>query len=122
MDPVLLARIQFAFTIGFHYIFPPLTIGMAWIIAWFMNRYRRTGDEEYARHGRFWIKLFAISFVVGVATGITMEFQSGMNWSEFARFVRFSNPLPAKFTTCFWWPCWPVSWCRLPFARRPGQR
>ncbi|MBN1570241.1 MAG: cytochrome ubiquinol oxidase subunit I [Acidobacteria bacterium] len=87
MDSVLLARIQFAFTVGFHYIFPPLTIGMSWIIFHFMNRYRKTGDEQYAQHARFWTKLFAISFVVGVATGITMEFQSGTNWSEFSRFA-----------------------------------
>jgi cytochrome d ubiquinol oxidase subunit I len=87
MDPVLLARIQFAFTVGFHFLFPPLTIGLGWIIFYFMNRYRRTGDPAYAVQARFWTKLFAISFVVGVATGITMEFQSGTNWAEFARFA-----------------------------------
>jgi len=87
MDPVLLARAQFAFTISFHFIFPPLTIGVGWIIFYFMNRYRRTGDPAYAVQARFWTKLFAISFVVGVATGMTMEFQSGTNWAEFARFV-----------------------------------
>jgi cytochrome d ubiquinol oxidase subunit I len=87
MDPVQLARIQFAFTVGFHFLFPPLTIGMAWIIFWFMHRYRRTGDPAQAAQARFWTKLFAISFVVGVATGITMEFQSGTNWAEFARFA-----------------------------------
>ena len=87
MDPVLLARIQFALTISFHFLFPPLTIGVAWIIFYFMNRYRRTGDPAYAVQARFWTKLFAISFVLGVATGITMEFQSGTNWADFARFV-----------------------------------
>jgi cytochrome d ubiquinol oxidase subunit I len=103
MDPVLLARIQFAFTISFHFIFPPLTIGVAWIIFYFMNRYRRTGDPAYAVQARFWIKLFAISFVVGVATGITMEFQSGTNWAEFARFVGpiAGGPLAAEGVLAF---------------------
>jgi cytochrome d ubiquinol oxidase subunit I len=87
MDPVLLARIQFALTIGFHFLFPPLTIGLAWIIFYFMNRYWRTGERACAVQARFWTKLFAISFVLGVATGITMEFQSGTNWAGFARFI-----------------------------------
>jgi cytochrome d ubiquinol oxidase subunit I len=103
MDPVLLARIQFAFTIGFHFIFPPLTIGVGWIIFYFMDRYRRTGDPADAVQARFWTKLFAISFVVGVATGITMEFQSGTNWAEFARFVgsMAGGPLAAEGVLAF---------------------
>ena len=103
MDPVLLARIQFALTVRFHFIFPPLTIGMSWIIFWFMNRYRRTGDPAYAVQARFWTKLFAISFVVGVATGITMEFQSGTNWAEFARFAgpMFGAPLAGEGILAF---------------------
>ncbi len=103
MDPVLLARIQFAMTISFHFLFPPLTIGVAWIIFYFMNRYRRTGDPAYAVQARFWTKLFAISFVLGVATGITMEFQSGTNWSEFARFVgpMAGAPLAAEGVLAF---------------------
>jgi cytochrome d ubiquinol oxidase subunit I len=103
MDPVLLARIQFALTVGFHFIFPPLTIGVAWIIFYFMNRYRRTGDPAYEAQARFWTKLFAISFVVGVATGITMEFQSGTNWAEFARFVgpMAGAPLAAEGVLAF---------------------
>ncbi len=103
MDPVLLARIQFAFTIGFHFLFPPLTIGLAWIIFYFMNRYRRTRDPVYAVQARFWTKLFAISFVLGVATGITMEFQSGTNWAEFARFVgsMAGGPLAAEGVLAF---------------------
>jgi cytochrome d ubiquinol oxidase subunit I len=103
MDPVLLARVQFAFTVSFHFIFPPLTIGLAWIIFYFMNRYRRTGDPAYAVQARFWTKLFAISFVVGVATGITMEFQSGTNWAEFARFAgpMFGAPLAGEGILAF---------------------
>lgn len=98
MDAALLARIQFALTIGFHFIFPPLTIGVSWIIFWFMNRYRKTGDEQYGRQARYWLGLFAITFVVGVATGITMEFQFGTNWAEYSRFVGdiFGAPLAAE--------------------------
>ncbi|MTV50668.1 cytochrome ubiquinol oxidase subunit I [Heliobacillus mobilis] len=98
MDVVLLSRIQFALTAGFHFIFPPLTIGMAWLIFIMQTKYLRSGDELYARMSRFWLKLFAISFVVGVATGITMEFQFGTNWSEYSRFVGdiFGGPLAAE--------------------------
>jgi cytochrome d ubiquinol oxidase subunit I len=101
MDPVLLARIQFALTIGFHFLFPPLTIGLAWIIFYFMNR--RTGERACAIQARFWTKLFAISFVLGVATGITMEFQSGTNWAGFARFIgpMAGGPLAAEGVLAF---------------------
>ena len=103
MDAVLLARIQFALTVGFHYIFPPLTIGMAWIIVWILGRQLMTGDELYRRIARFWIKLFALSFVVGVASGITMEFQFGMNWADYSRFVGdiFGAPLAAEGVIAF---------------------
>ncbi len=103
MDAVLLSRIQFALTIGFHFIFPPLTIGLAWIIAYMMTRYVRTGDELYKTMSRFWIKLFGISFAVGVATGITMEFQFGTNWANYSRFVGdiFGAPLAAEAVIAF---------------------
>ncbi len=98
MDPVFLARLQFALTVGFHFIFPPITIGMAWLIFWFMTRYKKTGDEIYGIQARFWLKLFAITFAVGVASGITMEFQFGTNWAEYSRFVGdiFGAPLAAE--------------------------
>ncbi len=98
MDPVLLARIQFAFTIGFHFIFPPITIGIAWLIAWMLYRHLKTGDEDLFNAAHFWLKLFAINFAVGVATGITMEFQFGTNWSEYSRYVGdiFGAPLAAE--------------------------
>jgi cytochrome bd ubiquinol oxidase subunit I len=98
MDPVLLARIQFALTVGFHYIFPPITIGLGWIIAWFSYRYVRTGDPRLNRIANFWIQIFAITFGVGVVTGITMEFQFGMNWASYSRFVGdvFGPPLAAE--------------------------
>lgn len=103
MDPVLLARIQFALTVGFHFLFPPLTIGMAWIIFWMMTRYLRTRGELDRNTARFWIKLFTISFVVGVATGITMEFQFGTNWAGYSRFVGdiFGAPLAAEAILAF---------------------
>ncbi|MDJ0762505.1 MAG: cytochrome ubiquinol oxidase subunit I [Myxococcota bacterium] len=98
MDAVLLARLQFAITVGFHFIFPPITIGMAWLICWFMTRYMQTKDPRYSVQARFWTKLFAITFAVGVATGITMEFQFGTNWAEYSKFVGdiFGAPLAAE--------------------------
>ena len=77
MDAVLLARIQFALTIGFHYIFPPLTIGLGWMLFIYHSLYRKSGNPVYRQLARCWTKMFAINFVVGVATGITMEFQFG---------------------------------------------
>lgn len=98
MDTVLLSRIQFALTICFHYIFPLLTIGLSWLIVIFMTKYKKTGDEFFRSLAHFWIKVFALSFVVGVATGIVMEFQFGTNWSEYSRFVGdiFGAPLAAE--------------------------
>ncbi|MBN1868591.1 cytochrome ubiquinol oxidase subunit I [Candidatus Sumerlaeota bacterium] len=98
MDPVLLARIQFAFTIGFHFIFPPISIGMAWLIAWIMTRWVRTGEDRYRDTARFWIRIFGATFAMGVATGITMEFQFGTNWATYSRYVGdiFGAPLAAE--------------------------
>ncbi len=98
MDAVLLARIQFALTVGFHFIFPPITIGMAWMIFWFLNKYRKTSDQLFARTARFWTRIFTMTFVVGVATGIVMEFQFGTNWASYSRFVGdiFGAPLAAE--------------------------
>jgi cytochrome d ubiquinol oxidase subunit I len=98
MDAVLLSRIQFALTVGFHFIFPPLTIGLSWLIFWMMSRWKKTGEDLYRNMARFWIRIFTLSFAVGVATGITMEFQFGTNWSEYSRFVGdiFGAPLAAE--------------------------
>ena len=98
MDAVLLARVKFAMTAGFHFLFPPLTIGLAWLIVWMMGRYHRTGDEAWGRTVRFWLRMFAITFAVGVVTGLTLEFQFGTNWSEYSRFVGdiFGAPLAAE--------------------------
>jgi len=98
VDPIWLSRLQFAMTIGFHYLFPPLTIGMAWVIVYLMTRYHKNGDEEWGRQARFWLRLFAITFGIGVATGLTMEFQFGTNWSEYSKMVGgiFGAPLAAE--------------------------
>ena len=98
MDPVLLARIQFAMTIGFHFIFPSVSIGLAWLLVVMEGKAWRTGDEGWERLGRFFGKLFAITFAVGVATGIVMEFQFGTNWANYSKFVGdiFGAPLAAE--------------------------
>lgn len=103
MDAALLARLQFALTVGFHFIFPPLTIGLAWFIVGMLAWYRKTGDEAIRRIARFWVTLFGITFAVGVATGITMEFQFGTNWSQYSRFVGdiFGAPLAAEAVLAF---------------------
>ena len=103
MDAVLLSRLQFAITIGFHFIFAPLTIGLSWLILWMMTRYRRSGEERYRRMARFWLGIFALTFTVGVASGIPMEFQFGTNWANYSRFVGdiFGAPLAAETITSF---------------------
>jgi cytochrome bd ubiquinol oxidase subunit I len=103
MDVVLLARIQFAFTVGFHFIFPPITIGISWFIFGFMNRFYKTKDVIYGIQARFWLKILAITFAIGVATGITMEFQFGTNWADYSRFVGdiFGAPLAAEGVLAF---------------------
>jgi len=103
MDAVLLARLQFAVTICFHFIFPSITIGLAWLLVVVERRAWKTGDEMWVRAGRFFGKLFALTFVVGVATGIVMEFQFGMNWASYSRFVGdiFGAPLAAEGVFAF---------------------
>jgi cytochrome d ubiquinol oxidase subunit I len=78
-------RLQFAFTVTFHYIFPQITMGLALLIVILKTMALRTGDEHYNRAARFWAKIFGINFAVGVVTGIPMEFQFGTNWSEFSK-------------------------------------
>ncbi|MCP4374970.1 MAG: cytochrome ubiquinol oxidase subunit I, partial [bacterium] len=98
MDVVLLSRIKFAMTAGFHFIFPPITIGLAWILVWMFWRYYKSNDELYGQMARFWLKIFGVTFAVGVATGITLEFQFGTNWADYSRFVGdiFGAPLAAE--------------------------
>ena len=103
MDAVWLARLQFALTVGFHYLFPPLSIGLAWMIFGYQTRFLKTGEAVYRQLALFWTRLFAITFAVGVATGITMEFQFGTNWAAYSRFVGdiFGAPLAAEGVFAF---------------------
>lgn len=87
MDPVILSRWQFALTTIYHFFFVPLTLGLGWFIVIWETIYVRTGNEVYKRLAKFWGKLFLINFAMGVVTGIVLEFQFGMNWSGFSRFV-----------------------------------
>ena len=103
MDAVLLARIQFAMTIGFHFIFPPITIGLAWLLVMVEWRAWRSGDEIWKRMGLFFGKIFGLTFAIGVATGIVMEFQFGTNWAGYSRYVGdiFGAPLAAEALFAF---------------------
>jgi cytochrome bd ubiquinol oxidase subunit I len=83
-DPLAVHRLQFAFTVTFHYIFPQLTMGLALLIFILKTVALRTGDENWNEAARFWAKIFGISFAIGVVTGIPMEFQFGTNWSRFS--------------------------------------
>jgi cytochrome d ubiquinol oxidase subunit I len=98
MDALLLARLQFALTIGFHFLFPPISIGLAWLLVIMEGLGWRKGDELYVRMGKFFGKLLALTFTVGVATGIVMEFQFGTNWAAYSKFVGdiFGAPLAAE--------------------------
>jgi cytochrome d ubiquinol oxidase subunit I len=98
MDVEILARIQFAFTIAFHYIYPPLSIGLGLILVIMEGLYLRTGNKIYEQMTRFWIRIFALIFGIGVATGIIMEFEFGTNWATYSRYVGdvFGSALAAE--------------------------
>jgi cytochrome d ubiquinol oxidase subunit I len=103
MDLVLLSRWQFAITTIYHFFFVPLTLGLGWFVAIMQTQYYRTRDENYRRMARFWGKLFLINFAMGVVTGIVQEFQFGMNWSEYSRYVGdiFGAPLAIEALVAF---------------------
>jgi cytochrome d ubiquinol oxidase subunit I len=103
MDAVLLARIQFAMTVGFHFLFPPLTIGLGWMLFIVETLGWKKKDAAYQAIGKFFGKLLGLIFAVGVATGIVMEFQFGTNWSEYSKFVGdiFGAPLAAEGVFAF---------------------
>lgn len=103
MDPLLLARLQFALTVGFHFLFPPLTIGLAWMLVIIEAIGWKKKDEIYATIGKFFGKVLGLIFAVGVASGIVMEFQFGTNWSEYSKFVGdvFGAPLAAEGVFAF---------------------
>jgi cytochrome d ubiquinol oxidase subunit I len=98
MDVVMLSRLQFALTIMFHYLFPPLTIGLGIIIAYLEGMFLWKKDQSYMDAARFWTGIFGINFAIGVATGIVMEFEFGTNWAMYSRFVGdvFGSALAAE--------------------------
>lgn len=103
MDALMLSRIQFAVTAAFHFIFVPLTLGLSVLLAYMESRYVSTGDEMYLKMTKFWGKLFLINFALGIVTGITLEFQFGMNWAEYSKYVGdiFGAPLAIEATVAF---------------------
>ncbi|MFH1051232.1 MAG: cytochrome ubiquinol oxidase subunit I [bacterium] len=103
MDVELLARIQFGITAGFHFLFPPMSIGLGIILVIMEWRFLRTKNMLYERMAKFWTKVFALTFGVGVATGIVMEFEFGTNWSTYSRYVGdiFGSPLAAEAIFAF---------------------
>jgi cytochrome d ubiquinol oxidase subunit I len=120
MHSLDLARWQFGITTLYHFIFVPVTIGLALATAWFQTRWYRSGEDRWRRATRFWGKLMLISFALGVATGIVQEFQFGMNWSNYSRFVGdiFGAPLAmeglaAFFVESTFLGLWLFGWDRL---------
>ena len=121
MDSLLIARWQFAITTVYHFFFVPLTLGLSILVAIMQTIWVRTGNETYRRMTRFWGKLFLINFAMGVVTGIVQEFQFGMNWSEYSRFVGdiFGAPLAIEALLAFFMEStflgmWLFGWDRLP--------
>ena len=103
MDPITLSRWQFGLTTVYHFLFVPLTLGMGWFVAYMQTRYYQTKDETFHKMAKFWGKLFLINFAIGVVTGIVQEFQFGMNWSEYSRYVGdiFGAPLAIEALLAF---------------------
>ncbi len=103
MDVLTLSRLQFAVTSIFHFIFVPLTLGLSILTAYMETRYVMTGETIYLKMTKFWGKLFLVNFALGVVTGITMEFQFGMNWAEYSKYVGdiFGAPLAIEATVAF---------------------
>ena len=103
MDVEILSRIQFAFTIAFHYIYPPLSIGIGLLMVAFEGASLYTGRDDYHRLARFWTLIFAVTFGLGVATGIVMEFEFGTNWAVYSRYVGdvFGSALAAEGVFAF---------------------
>jgi cytochrome d ubiquinol oxidase subunit I len=103
MDPVTLSRWQFGLTTVYHFLFVPLTLGLGWFVAYMQTRYYQTKDESWRKMAKFWGKLFLINFAIGVVTGIVQEFQFGMNWSEYSRYVGdiFGAPLAIEALMAF---------------------
>jgi cytochrome bd ubiquinol oxidase subunit I len=115
-----LSRVQFATVAVFHFLFVPLTLGLSVLVAVMETLYARSGDETYLKMTRYWSRMFLVNFAVGVVTGITLEFQFGMNWAEYSKFVGdiFGAPLAIEATVAFFLEStfigvWVFSWKRL---------
>ncbi|MGC7872534.1 cytochrome ubiquinol oxidase subunit I [Desulfosporosinus sp. SYSU MS00001] len=121
MTQLILSRLQFAVTTSYHFLFVPLTLGLGVLVALMETWYVRTGNETYKKMTKFWGKLFLINFAMGVVTGLVQEFQFGMNWSEYSRFVGdiFGAPLAVEALLAFFLEStflgvWVFGWDRLP--------
>ncbi|MBS1674008.1 MAG: cytochrome ubiquinol oxidase subunit I [Actinobacteria bacterium] len=121
LDPLVLSRWQFGLTTVYHYLFVPITIGMVTVTAIFQTVWNRTGKIEYLHLTRFFAKIFLINFAMGVVTGIVQEFQFGMNWSDYSRFVGdvFGAPLAFEGLLAFFFEAtfigvWIFGWDKLP--------
>src|SRR5215207_2757410 len=121
MDALDVARWQFGVTTVYHFLFVPLTIGLGPLVAVFQTLWHRTGNERYLKLTRFYGKLMLINFAMGVVTGIVQEFQFGMNWSDYSRFVGdvFGAPLAIEALVAFFLEAtfiglWIFGWDRLP--------
>jgi cytochrome d ubiquinol oxidase subunit I len=121
VDALDLARWQFGITTVYHFFFVPITIGLSALVALLQTAWVRTGRPEYLRATRFWGKLFLINFAMGVVTGIVQEFQFGMNWSAYSRYVGdiFGAPLAIEGLLAFFMEStflglWIFGWQRLP--------
>ena len=127
MDALVVSRLQFATTTVYHFFFVPLTLGLSILVAIMETLYVRTGDEVYKKMTKFWGKLFLINFAMGVVTGLVQEFQFGMNWSEYSRFVGdvFGAPLALDALVAFFLEStflgiWIFGWDRVPKAVHAG--
>jgi cytochrome d ubiquinol oxidase subunit I len=85
MEVLLLSRIQFALTTAFHYLYPPLSIGLGLLLVIMEGLWLKTGKPVYHQMARFWTRVFALTFAIGVATGIVLEFEFGTNWATYSR-------------------------------------
>lgn len=103
MDVELLARIQFAVTAGFHFLYPPMSIGLGLVLVFIKGMHLKTKDDKWDILAKFWTKIFALTFAVGVVTGIVLEFEFGTNWSQYSRVVGdvFGSPLAAEALFAF---------------------
>lgn len=122
METLLLSRIQFGANISFHILFPSITIALAWVLLFFKLRYTWTGEERWMEAYRFWVKIFALSFAMGVVSGITMSFQFGTNWPGFMETVgNIAGPLLAyEVLTAFFLEAVFLGIMLFGFRRVPG--